>query len=370
MRDDVCIVLNEHEPQKTEMAEALTKELNNRGLSCARLKPTADLVAIIRERSPRILVLDYLIGDIATALDILPELRDDEAQSDTSIILWTDEPSTAVAVSAMKLGAADYIPFGVIDDLPKVVGAIETELSANSKKLRSSRSTKSSGEIVDPIAQSESFLASLRQAESAAAREASSVIIQGPIGSGRSTVARFIHGERRHGGQLIEIDCDVWLGQAADICGSRLQSVKVPMLSYSTTLILDHVEFESGEILNALHEMKDAIWTGAQNDPPMLIAATTCAETALAWSRLLDADVIKIDSLNERGQDFWPLVQQFHKESRALVSSTGCNLSAPLVQAMAELTWPGNVKQLRAVMYEVVTGPLDPETFPEVPAAE
>lgn len=363
MRDDVCIVLNEHEPQKTEMAEALTEELNDRGLSCARLKPSADLVSIIRERSPRILVLDYLIGDVATALDILPELRDPDKHSETSIILWTDEPSTAVAVSAMKLGAADYIPFGLIDDLPKVIGAIERELSANPSKIKKRKSSRSAQLFQEPIAQSDSFIESLRQAESAAARGAHAIVIDGPIGSGRSTLARYIHAKRKRGGQLIEIDSDVWLGDASDICGSRLQSVKVPMLSYSTTLVIDHVEFDPGELLDSIHEMKDSIWCSDQDDEPMLVSATTCSDTARAWSRLLDAVTIKIDKLNDRSADFWPLVQQFHKDASSLVSSTACNLSAPLVQAMSELDWPGNVKQLRAVMFEVVTSPLDLESF-------
>lgn len=355
MRDDVCIVLNEHEPQKAEMAEALTRELNERGLSCTRLEPTEKLVEIIKERSPRILVLDYLIGDVATALDILPELRGADSEKGTGIILWTDEPSTSVAVAAMKLGAADYIPCGVIDDLPKVLDAIETEI-ANHRPAGGRKPAPTARSSGEPIAQSELFTTALKAAASAAACRERVVVLLGPCGSGRSTVGRYLHAKRPRGGQLLEIDCDVWLGEAADICGAQPGSSKIPLLSFLTTLLLDHVEFDPGEILNLLHESRRSIWSGDSEESPILIAATSCSETARAWSRLLEARLIDVHGLADRSADFWPLVQHFYKESKALVGTASCELSAPLVQAMASLNWPGNVKQLRAVIHEVVAG--------------
>ena len=71
MREDVCIVLNEREPSKSKAAEALQAQLQSRGITSSRPVIDRNIEEILVTRMPQVLLLDYLIGDYSTGLDIM-----------------------------------------------------------------------------------------------------------------------------------------------------------------------------------------------------------------------------------------------------------------------------------------------------------
>ncbi|RIL08412.1 MAG: hypothetical protein DCC75_09015, partial [Proteobacteria bacterium] len=71
MREPVTIVLNEREANKARAAEVLQRTLQDLGITASRLEIDEHIEDTILKKAPRVLVLDYLLGDYSTGLDVL-----------------------------------------------------------------------------------------------------------------------------------------------------------------------------------------------------------------------------------------------------------------------------------------------------------
>lgn len=354
MREDVCIVLNEREPLKRQMAAALEEQLQLRKLSCNRVEALPGLAEIIQERRPRVLVLDYVLGDIATALDLLPTL----SASGSETILWTDEPSVQVAVTAMKLGAVDFVQIGHASSLERVIAAIEHSLSSAQYFEQRPRRARPGASELRVISNSKPFQNCLLQAAGMGKRNERLVVLHGASGSGRDTVARYIHQQRHGAGAYHAIDLASWLGELSVIFGGERSLHTVPYLSYGATVFVDHVEFDNSALLEAVQKRFNANSRKLPDPSVMLIVGSRAKETADAWARLLEAPRVDIPPLAERADDFWPLTQLFLSEIKGSASFNRLQFTAPAVHKLTTLEWPGNVRQLRAAVIEAATIPV------------
>lgn len=357
MQEDVCIILNEREPLKRQMAKELLEQLEQRSYLTERIEPNEHIPKIVLERTPRVLVLDYLLGDVTTALDVLTLLK--QHTHNMQVIIWTDEPSVSVAVKAMKLGAKDYVELSPNSPLEKIIASVENCLRQTTKRV-SRPAPKAS--ITSPeglVAQSKVFQHCLSLAQGITKRFTPVVVLLGEPGVGRSTLARCIHHDRRNAGSLIELDLDTWPQPIATICGSADIAIDSCLLSYGSTVMIDHIDFDTGELLEKLCQMKNLVWpTSTDLTNPMLIVGTHSSQIANAWLKLLEAEVLEIPPLSKRQDDIWPLVQRFTQQAQNLLSTNKLKLSPQLIQELTKLPWPGNVKQLRAAIIEVMTTPL------------
>ena len=363
MREDVLIVLNEREPLKQQMAAALVEQLEARHLSHHRLKPSAQLAEIVAERRPKVLVADFLLGDEGTALDLLSNLRERDAERKVQCILWTDERSVSVAVTAMKLGARDYIELGGLKDVEKLLRSIEEAIAAApSEEVQGARRYRTVVRASEePIAQAAASRQSLAAAEMAIRQAARVIVLVGEAGSGRSTVAEYLHTNRRGSGAFVELELENWSGSAAEIFGDSKRSASVPLLTAASTVVLEHAEFDiEGELLDACSRESENIWSDDDRaGAPLLIVGTRDEKCASAWARLAGAKKIKIPGLAERKDDVLPLLQRFLSEARQLGSTTRLDLTTELIQSITSWPWPGNIRQLRSCMLEIMTSPIE-----------
>lgn len=362
MREDVVIVLNEREPLKQQLATELSTLLSERNTSNSRLKPTPNIAQIIRERRPKVLVLDYILGDHGTALDILSDLQEPELKRLIQTVVWTDEPSAGVAVSAMKLGAADYIETALPNSLERVLESIERITRDADEDGETSDSKSVLPTYENPVGEDRSFQESLNYCYSLATRNSPIVVITGETGTGRNTVGRYIHFSRHQPGSLIELSCDTFSDSVETICGGGTYR-GLPKLTHKATVIIDHLEFDPGELLDALCARRNVIWAGDPTEAPMLIIGTTSAETARSWARLAQAEVVELPALEKRQEDFLPLIQRFTTEAQAFGKINRWKISTQLLSEIRSLGWPGNVRQFRAAILEALTVP--PESITE-----
>ncbi len=358
IKESVLIILNEREPLKQQMALELGKQLAGRAISHERIKPSANLSKIITERAPAVLVLDYLLGDFGTALDILTDFSEASGKTPPQTIIWTDEPSVSVAVSAMKLGAKDYVELSTATSLERVLEAVDKCLRENADAVPQSSVRRRAAGLDELVGQDRVFQDCLAIGESVAERGERVVVILGATGSGKNALGRFIHTKRRFAGGITEIDFDSFSGDVAEIVGSDNQT-DIPLLSYGETLIIDHAEFDTGELLDAVERRSKFIWTNDSLHPPMLIIGTCSPDCAKAWVKLAQAQLIEIPLLKDRPADLLPLIQRFALEISGNARAQRAKFSAELIEHLSELEWGGNVRQFRAACIEAMTIPME-----------
>lgn len=365
MRDDVLIVLNEHESRKRERADALQAALEDK-FAVHRID-TADgsLPLLVAERNPRILILDYILGEYGTAIDLIDACAAEELSAE--VIVWTDEPSAQVAVSVMKLGAFDYIDIDSPRAVEKVVEAISECLLLDSRSTRDSEESPSKGvKAYSLIFEAPLAKTCLQQALAVAEQSAAILVLQGPTGVGRNALARLIHSKRSFAGALHEIDFDLFSGSATEILGGEGSQY---LLSHAATVLLDHIESGPGEFITEVEKERDRLWQNVEEEAaPMLIIGTNSIEHAKAWKRLADCTLIEIPSLLERVEDIYPLLQQFLASLPKSRKKPALSPSTSLVELMAQQIWPGNIRQLEATVIEAAAIERTSTTKPTCPS--
>lgn len=315
LREDVAIVLNEREPPKRELAARAVEQLEKNRICAARIIPSLDLVDTLRRRSPRVVVLDYLLGDMGTAIDVLEELTEQE------FILWTDEPSLGAAVQAMKAGARDYIDSSRPSSIERVIESVSDLLRQRFPTARHSET-----EIIahSPAARAMLDLALIQ-------RNSRAIIFYGAIGTGRSTIAKHVHLQREFSGLFEEIDLELpWIPQ-------------LPDAEAEATLCFEHCgPSHDTALLNA----RSFFMNGGR-----VYGATTDEQVAERWARALNAPVIVLPSLHERNQEIRALAKLFTRDLRRK------SLDESALNRLEQCRWPGNIAELRAVSLELALSP-------------
>lgn len=86
--------------------QRLARALERRGFDVVAVDCAALGVEVAQEAAPRYAVVDLRLGD-GSGLDVVRSLRD--ARADARIVVLTGYGNIATAVTAVKLGAADYL---------------------------------------------------------------------------------------------------------------------------------------------------------------------------------------------------------------------------------------------------------------------
>lgn len=84
----------------------LARAMETRGFAVEAAETVADGIAKVRQRAPKYAVVDLRLGD-GNGLDVIETIR--QFRQDTRVIVLTGYGNIATAVTAVKLGAVDYL---------------------------------------------------------------------------------------------------------------------------------------------------------------------------------------------------------------------------------------------------------------------
>ena len=84
----------------------LARAMESRGFSVDTAESVAEGIAKSKARAPKYAVVDLRLGD-GNGLDVIEAIR--QAREDTKVIVLTGYGNIATAVTAVKLGAIDYL---------------------------------------------------------------------------------------------------------------------------------------------------------------------------------------------------------------------------------------------------------------------
>ena len=318
----------------------LTIRLRSEKYEVAPADSAAAALARVAEFRPDLVVTDLRMAQM-DGLALLKELK--RRWPSLNVIVLTAHGTIPDAVKATQSGAFAF--------LTKPVEK-EQLLAEVRRALRTSGYSEASedwtAEFVTRSPLVENVLASARLA----ATTDTAVLISGEPGTGREPLARAIHrGSARHDRSLVDVDCP---GLEAGAEGRERIAEAVARAAGGTLLLCDVDDLPAAlqaDLLAALDRTRP---------PPRLVA--TCdplPESPDAGSRiapeLLDrlAGVqLDLPPLSKRREDIPLLAAQALEEAARESGQEPRNCSPEAIEFLAAAEWPGNVRQLRAVLRE------------------
>src|SRR5688572_6649242 len=311
-------------------------------------------------------------------------LEDKNFSPSTGVIVMTADGGVTGAVEAMRLGAVDYLvkPFDVAE-LPLVITrARKTKQAARLDEHRREAEGATAlffGRSLAPLErQLEKVLAADRRVEGALPP----VLIEGETGTGKTTIARWLHHQGPRAAQpLVEVNCpalpetlaesELFGHERGAFTDARMARMGLFEAANGGTLFLDELPSLSpalqAKVLKAIedHRIRRLGGTREISVDVRLVAATNKSLKQLVTEgrfredlfHRLDLYRIEIPPLRARGDDIMTLSELLverlcrrHRQPRKAISSAGR-------RRLLSYLWPGNVRELaheleRAIVFE------------------
>ena len=318
----------------------LTIRLRSEKYEVAPAENAAAALSVIAGFRPDLVVTDLRMAQM-DGLALLKELK--RRWPSLNVIVLTAHGTIPDAVRATQSGAFAFLTKPVEKEqlLAEVRRALKTSGFAGT-------TDDWTAEFVTRSPLVENVLASARLA---AASDAP-VLITGEAGTGREPLARAIHrGSARHDAPLVDLDCAFL---QADADGNRRLADALEQAHGGTLLLNDVGELPAAlqaELLAMLDRLAPPPRLIATADPPSETPASDHAVSPELLDRLTGVH-LQLPPLSKRREDI-PLLAAEALEEAARESAREPKTCAPeAIEFLAAAEWPGNVRQLRAVLRE------------------
>jgi DNA-binding NtrC family response regulator len=358
---------------EANLAQILTTFLVGRGHHVISVGDGRAALQALQASAFDVALLDIVMPEM-DGLEVLRHLREDSDAPE--VIIITGNGTIETAISAMKLGAYDYMskPYRMAEIDVLVRRAWEKRQLARENRLLTSRLSRVDGnpEIQTADAQMQTVLGMIERAASSD----SPVLITGESGTGKELVARALHRLSGRPGPLVDLNCAVITEGAAEselfgfergAAGAGVTARRAGHLELAAggTLFLDEVsELESrlqGKLLRALEQGSFFRVGGTQKvevDVRIVTATNRDLSALVREGRFRDdlfyrinAITITLPPLRERTADVPLLADHFLKK---FGGATPPAVAEDALDALRSYSWPGNVRELRNVIERAV----------------
>lgn len=367
MISDILIVDDE-----ADIRELVSGILEDEGYKTRLAKNSDEALAAVEERKPHLVILDiWLQGSRMDGLEVLNQMK--KRYPDLAVVIISGHGNVETAVTAIKLGAYDYVekPFKADRLLLITERALEaSKLRRENKELK--EKNPHSNELIGVSA----ALTSLRQKIEKVAPTNSRVMFTGPSGGGKELAARVMHEKSlRPSGPFVVLNAAVMAPDRMEeelfgIEGEGGFARKIGALeeAHGGTLFIDDVADmpmeTQGKILRVLVEQRFQRLKGDRKvevDVRIMSSTSKNLSIEMQESRFredlyhrLSVVPIQIPGLSERREDIPELIDYFMTQ---ISKSQGLPKRRIADDAMAILQtneWPGNIRQLHNMVERIM----------------
>ncbi|HOV03222.1 MAG TPA: sigma-54 dependent transcriptional regulator, partial [Kaistiaceae bacterium] len=317
------------------------------------------------QRRPTLIFLDiWLQGSRLDGLELLEVIK--KQHPDLPVVIISGHGNVETAVSAIKLGAYDYIekPFKA----DRLILVAERALEASKLRREVKELRQKSGEA-EGLVGSSSVMNHLRQTIERIAPTNSRILISGPSGSGKELVARTVHGlsQRAHGPFVVlnaaaitpdtmEIEL---FGVEAN--GGKARKVGALEEAHGGTLYLDEVADMPRETQNKiLRVLVDQNFQRVGGSTRVHVDVRIVSSTARDLSgeiagghfredlfHRLSVVPLGVPPLSSRREDIPELVHYFMEQISVATGLPARRIGDDALAVLQAHDWPGNIRQLR-----------------------
>jgi len=363
MAADVLVVDDE-----ADIRELVAGILDDEGYEVRTASDSESALAAVRARRPALLILDiWMQGGGMDGLELLDMLK--SLDPDLPVIMISGHGNIETAVSAIKRGAYDFLEKPFKSD--RLLLIVERALEAANLR-RENRRLRTQAIMPEGLIGTSVVAQHLRQMIAKLAAANSRVLIAGPPGSGKETVARLIHtASPRSKAEFVAISAAGMTPERMDVElfgvegeDGRPGKIGVFERAHGGTLYLDEVADMPREtqsrILRVLVEQRFRRVNGdadVQVDVRVISSTSRNLRDEIAEGRFredlfhrLNVVPVNVPGVAERREDIPELVENFIERICEASGMPRRVLAEDAIAALQVRPWPGNLRQLRNVV--------------------
>ncbi|MFT5132080.1 MAG: two-component system response regulator AtoC [Gammaproteobacteria bacterium] len=365
-------------------ARAVQKKLTRAGYVCDVSGSLAAARVAYEESLPDLILLDMRLPD-GSGLELLESIRE-KNKTPMAVLVLSAYGEIEDAVSAMKLGASDYLKKPIdLDELLVNVKKVLDREELTRKLAYSSKREQHATEGVDflgtcqPIEEVRKQIHLISELSHASNTVPPTVLILGETGSGKDVAARLLHANsNRHDKPFVHVDCaslpkdlieaELFGHERGAFTNAHISRTGLIEAAEDGVLFLDEI----GELpldlqskLLAVLERRTIRKVGTSQELP--IAAWIMAATNREIAELVSAGEFRSDlyyrlnvltiglpALADRGDDIILLANHFAGQTAKRYGLNTPIFTKSSEREMTVYSWPGNVRELKHMVERAV----------------
>lgn len=346
------------------IVQTLEIYLEEKGFAVASAGSAREGIVRFQDYRPDLVLLDLRLPD-QDGLEVLREIV--ASGIPTQVIIITAHAAIETAVSAVKMGAFDYLPKPFVPSQLDLLLEKIGQFKALKKEIARLKGIFQEGDLLTSSRRMRQVLTTARQA----AESNAIVLICGESGTGKGLLARLMHKwSQRARGPFITVDCaglqenllesDLFGHIKGAFTGAVRDKIGKLSLAEKGTLFLDEVSeippLVQGKLLRFLQqrEYERVGDTHTFTVDARVIAASNKDLEELVRDGIFRQDLyfrlkvveIFLPPLRERPEDIPLLVEHYMLRYAQLNTKQVKGIEEATVQHMQSYPWPGNVREL------------------------